>query len=94
MKPEWQRRPDSWPAWLQIATALLCVLPAIASLFAGQTVLSLACAVGGITFWCWLGRKTTGFPFLFDLLGMQVFLANGAAALVAAVRLIRALVIS
>ncbi len=94
MKTGWQHRPDNWPAWLQIATALVCVLPAIASLFAGQTVFAFACAVGGIAFWCWLGRTTTGFPFLFDILGMQVLLANGAAGLIATVRLIRALVIS
>ncbi|SMP78260.1 hypothetical protein SAMN06265222_12518 [Neorhodopirellula lusitana] len=94
MKTGWQRRPDNWPAWLQIATALMCVLPAIASLFAGQNVFALACAVGGFAFWCWLGRRTTGFPLLFDTLGMQVLLASGAAALIATIRLIRILVTS
>ncbi len=94
MKAGWQHSPDSWPAAVQITLALVCVVPPVGLVTAGQNAWALCAAAGGIAFWYWLGRNTRGFPFLFDTLGLQVFLYSIVVALLAAVRLARSFLIS
>ncbi len=94
MKTGWQHRPDNWPAGVQIGLALLCIVPPVVLITVQQNTLALCAVVAGLGFWCWLGRNTRGFPLLFDLLGLQVFLWSLTVALLAAIRLVRLLLIS
>lgn len=91
MKTGWHNRPDNWPATLQIGAALACQLPAALCLAGGHNPPALILAATGFALWCWLGRNTRGFPFLFDLLGMQVLLVSITIAVIALVRIVRLL---
>jgi hypothetical protein len=86
MKVGWQRRPDNWPASLLLATALACLLPPFALLHANFNVLALVSALAALGLWCWIGRKTNGFPFLFDLVSLMLFLGLGVVAIIAVIR--------
>lgn len=88
MKTGWQHRPDNWPAGAQIACACVSIVPSITLVAARQNAWAIFAVTAGIGFWCWLGRKTRGFPLLFDLLGLQVFVVSIIVALLASVRLI------
>lgn len=89
MKTGWHKRPDNWPAPLQLAVAAICIIPTVALLISHQYALAIFSAICGFGFWCWLGRATRGFPLLFDMLGMWVLLINGLGILIALVRIVR-----
>jgi hypothetical protein len=89
MKTGWHKRPDNWPAPLQLAVAAICIVPTGALLISHQYLFAIFSGLCGFGFWCWLGRATRGFPLLFDMLGMWVLLINGLGVLIALVRLIR-----
>jgi hypothetical protein len=51
--------------------------------------LAFSGALVAIALWCWLGRRTQGFPFLFDSLALQVLLWSAVVALWVVARWLR-----
>jgi hypothetical protein len=86
----WRRLdPSSWPAWLQIGIAAVCLLLPMGLAVAHWNLAALLTAVTTFGVWCWLGSCTRPGFFLFDTLTLWVSLGSVAVALCVLYRWLR-----
>jgi hypothetical protein len=83
----WRGNPAKWSTKVLIGIFVICTMPSVALVSAQLHILAVLWAVCALILWTLLGRRTgSGFPLIFDLLALLVFLISVSVLLFAIAR--------